>query len=435
MTRPAPNRSALLFILLIFAASMYLYWRRVPQNIDAIAPSPTSRPRPLTDLYPRWYGTRELLLHHRDPYSAAVTQEIQLAYDGREQRFAYPLYAILFLAPTVGIQFHSAQIVFWWFLAAITGLSLALWLSVVGLELSLFARLTLFATVLLSVPVLQGLSLLQFGLLVAGLLSGTAAAILSGNLFLAGMLLALATIKPPMCLLAACWFLLWVSGDWRQRRPLLWGFAATLVALILATEFLVPGWLLRYPGVLAAYAKYSDASALIGVFLPHLFRGPVAIGGLLATALFCWRARRQPASSIDFVFALAFVLTLTVMIIPTAMPPYNHVLLLPAVLLIFRHWTDLRSRFLLSRLFVSLFIGIAVLPWLLAPIVALGSLTSVRRLSLNFVLLPLYASLALPFAVLGLLLLLVRTCPSISRTRGLPLSSSSPGQQVKAGNG
>lgn len=435
MTRPAPKRSALLFILLIYAASMYFYWRRVPHNIDAMAPSPASRLRPLTDLYPRWYGTRELLLHHRDPYSAAVTEEIQLAYDGREERFAYPLYAILFLAPTVGIQFHSAQIVFWWFLAAITGVSLALWLSVVRVQLSLLARTALFATVLLSVPVLQGLSLLQFGLLVAGLLSGTAAAILSGNLFLAGMLLALATIKPPLCLLAACWFLLWVAGDWRQRRPLLWGFAATLAVLVLSTEFLVPGWVLRYPSVLAAYAKYSDASPLIGVFLPHFFRWPVAIGGLLATALFCWRVRRQPASSTHFVFALAFVLTLTVMIIPTAMPPYNHVLLMPAVLLILHHWTDLRSQFFLSRLFMSLFVGIAVLPWLLAPIVALGFLTSIRHLSMNFVLLPLYASLALPFAVLGFLLLLVRTCPSILRTSGLPPCSPSPGQQVKERDG
>jgi hypothetical protein len=427
MTRPSPKRRALLFMLLLFSASMYFYWRRAPQNIDAMAPSPTSTPRPLTDLYPRWYGARELLLHHRDPYGAAVTREIQLAYDGREQRFAYPLYVILFLAPTVWIQFHSAQIVFWWFLAAVTALSLALWLSVVHVQLSLSARVTLFAMVLFSIPVLQGLSLLQFGLLVAGLLSGTAAAILSGHLFLAGMLLALATIKPPLCLLAACWFLLWVSGDWRQRRPLLWGFAGTLTVLVLATECLVPGWLLRYPGALAAYATHSDATPLIGVFLPSFFRWPAAIGGLLVAAPFLWRVRRQPSSSTHFILARVFVLTLTVMIIPTAVHPYNHLLLLPAALLIFHYWTDLWSRGFLSRLFISLLLVIAILPWLLAPIVTLGLVTSIRPLSMNFVLLPLYASLALPFAVLGLLLLLVRTCPSISRTSGLPPSPSSPG--------
>ena len=37
----------------------------------------------LSDLYPRWLGARELLLHHRDPYHADVTREIQIGYYGR----------------------------------------------------------------------------------------------------------------------------------------------------------------------------------------------------------------------------------------------------------------------------------------------------------------------------------------------------------------
>src|SRR5579863_4074972 len=165
-TRPLFIRLTLLMLLLVCSASMWIYWKRVPGALHAAnVRTGLLNAKPLTDLYPRWYGTRELLLHHRDPYGAAVTREIQLAYDGREQRFAYPLYVILFLAPTVGMQFHSAQIIFWWFLAAATGLSLALCLSLVRVQLSSYARFTLFATVLLSVPVLQGLSLLQFGLL------------------------------------------------------------------------------------------------------------------------------------------------------------------------------------------------------------------------------------------------------------------------------
>jgi hypothetical protein len=31
-----------------------------------------------SDLYPRWLGAREALLHNQDPYSTAVTREIQL---------------------------------------------------------------------------------------------------------------------------------------------------------------------------------------------------------------------------------------------------------------------------------------------------------------------------------------------------------------------
>src|SRR2546428_11071812 len=36
----------------------------------------------LSDLYPRWLGTREFLLHGRDPYSAEVTAEINKAASG-----------------------------------------------------------------------------------------------------------------------------------------------------------------------------------------------------------------------------------------------------------------------------------------------------------------------------------------------------------------
>jgi hypothetical protein len=420
------KQPALLFLLLLCSASMLFYWTRLPHtNPDGTNDPSLIKARTLTDLYPRWYGARELLIHHRDPYSADVTREIQLAYEGREQRFNYPLYVILFLAPTVGMQFHSAQIVFWWLLAAVTGVSLALWLSVIPIHLSPLARITLFAMVFSSVPVLQGLNLLQFGVLVAGLLSGAVVAVVAGHLFLAGMLLALATIKPPLALLAISWFAVWVSGDWRRRRPLLWGFAATLAVLILASECLVPGWILRYPGVLNVYTKHSDATPLVGVFLPYSLRWPAAVGGLLATALFCWRVRRQPASSPHFILAFAFVSTLTVLIIPTALSPYNHLLLLPAVPLILHHWTEFWSRGSLSRVVVSLLAGMAILPWLLAPLMTVGLLGPMLPWLLNVRLAPLYVSLLLPFAVLGILMLLAKEFPSITATNMAPVSSVS----------
>ena len=66
---------------LICAAGIWLYAQRVMipyQTIDAAA---HDRPRGnLSDLYPRWVGTRELLLHGRDPYGPVVTAEIQAGY-------------------------------------------------------------------------------------------------------------------------------------------------------------------------------------------------------------------------------------------------------------------------------------------------------------------------------------------------------------------
>ena len=112
-----------LLLALLFAGSMWFYVQRVLvpyQKADAEA---HGRPRGnLSDLYPRWLGTRELLLHHRDPYSAEVTREIQIGYYGRplnpdrvnesradeprdQQGFAYPLHVVFLLAPTIGLPF------------------------------------------------------------------------------------------------------------------------------------------------------------------------------------------------------------------------------------------------------------------------------------------------------------------------------------------
>src|SRR5580700_10786024 len=73
-----------LSLTLVAAASMWLYFQNVLipyQQSDAQA---KQKPRGnLSDLYPRWFGARELLLHDRDPYGADITREIQVGYYGR----------------------------------------------------------------------------------------------------------------------------------------------------------------------------------------------------------------------------------------------------------------------------------------------------------------------------------------------------------------
>jgi len=101
-TRAAPRR-------FYFAGSMRFYVQRVLvpyQKADAAA---HGRPRGnLSDLYPRWLGTRELLLQTIATHIAPeVTREIQNGYYGRpleypertddpkdQQGFAYPLHVV-----------------------------------------------------------------------------------------------------------------------------------------------------------------------------------------------------------------------------------------------------------------------------------------------------------------------------------------------------
>ena len=92
----------------------------------------------LCDLYPRWLGARELLLHQRNPYSPEITREIQIGYYGRpldlhrpddpqdQMAFAYPLYVIFLLAPTITFPFLFVRIAAHWFFVLLTAASVPL---------------------------------------------------------------------------------------------------------------------------------------------------------------------------------------------------------------------------------------------------------------------------------------------------------------------
>ena len=406
-------------IALICSGSMCLYWSRSADAAHASSAAPSvSKPKALTDFYPGWYATRELLLHHRDPYGAEVSRELQIAYYGKEldwsrpeeqrdqRRFAYPLYFVLFVAPTVWIPFYIVRTVFWWVLAACAALNAALWLRFVRIRLSLPALAALFALVLTSIPVSQNLSILQPLLIPACFIAGAAVAVVSGRLFLAGVLLAIATVKPQICLLPLAWFGLWVFSDWKRRRPLFWGFAVILSALVLGSEWLLPGWVIRYPGVLRAYAEYTKTTSFLGLLLPPLLQWLITILELAAAAQFCWQVRRQPADSPAFALALSFVLTLTVSIVPAVIQPFNHVLLLPVVLLAIRYWRDLQQGSVVMRGAVWVFCLCALLSPLLAVLAVARPLTPHLDWFLKIRPVPLAASMAVPLAAFGFLVML-----------------------------
>jgi hypothetical protein len=434
------KRAALLLLVLVCSANMGLFWNRYMDAARAaLAYSTGVKTKALTDFYPSWYATRELLLHHRDPYGPDVNRELQIAFYGKEldprrpeerrdqQRFVYPLYFVFFVAPTARMDFQLVRVIVRWILVACAIANLLLWLRFVRLRLSWFGLCVLFALALTSIPILQNLSLLQPFLLPACFIAGAAVAILHGHLFLTGALLALATVKPQICLLPIAWFALWLFSDWKHRRWLFWGFVSTLAAVVLASELLLPNWLIRYPNVLRAYAEYRNASSFFGRLLPGPLHCAATIFVLVVVTQWCWRVRRQPEDSPSFAVALSFVLTLSVLIVPAMEQPLNHFLLLPAVLLSIRYWPELRRGNTLTRFTTTLFGLFAFSPWLLA-LVAANPFVRNGNWLLKMWLYPLAASMALPFAAFGVLILLSKVVafpPPSPSTDGKPLQSTS----------
>ncbi len=402
------------------AASMWFYVQRVLipyQQGDAVR---HDRPRGnLSDLYPRWLGARELLLRNRDPYSAEVTREIQAGYYGREldpnrpndpkdqQGFAYPVYVVFLLAPTIHLPFAVVQGGFFWFLALLTAITVPLWLRAIGWRLPRKVQVILLALTLGSFAVVQGIKLQQLSLLVGFLLAGSAALLTSGYLTVSGVLLALACIKPQLALPLAGWFTLWSLAGWQRRWGFLAGFYTTLGILVAAGEYELPGWIARFRQAVAAYGDYTGGSrSLLDVLAGQGFGRILAGLVILTVVYFCWKKRNESESSAAFAITLALVLSATVVIIPT-FAPYNQVLLLPAILLIVRSWDMLRQKSAMARTVAFVATALFFWPWLAALLLSAASLALAPDTVQQGWAMPLYTSLGIPLGVLATLAFLL----------------------------
>jgi len=397
------------------AASMWFYVQHVLIPYQQSDAAIHDRPRGnLSDVYPRWLGARELLLHHRDPYSPQVTREIQSGYYGRpldpthpsdprdQQAFAYPAYVVFLLAPTIHLPFAEVQIGFRWLLLSLTVLTVTLWLRALAWRPPFPAVAILLLLTLGSYPVMQGVKLQQLTLLVSALIAAAAALLAAGYLTIAGILLALASIKPQLVTPLVAWLILWCLADWRRRWHFLAGFGLTLATLFGAAEFILPGWVARFCEAVRAYDQYAAGGSLLTVLTtPRL--GPVlATVLILIVGYAAWKRRRQPAPSTFFSFTVSLLLAATVVLVPMV-APYNQVLLLPAVFLIVRSWKHLWRTSSVTRFLCIAGAIVVAWPWLASfTLAACALFLSPSQLQRAWAV-PLYTSYGIPLAVLALL--------------------------------
>jgi hypothetical protein len=396
---------------------MWFYVQRVLipyEKADAVA---HQRPRGnLSDLYPRWLGARELLLHHRNPYGDELRAEIQQGYYGRpldtsrpndpkdQQAFAYPLYVVFLLAPFIVFSFNTVRIFFYWLLVLLTAVSVPLWMRALRWKPPAMTVTICLTLTLGSFAAAQGIKLQQLSLLVAGLLAACAACVASGYLYSAGAILALSTIKPQLSWPLVIWLMLWAFSEWRTRRRFVFGFAVVLALLLAGAELILPGWERMFIDALRQYHQYTHNQSILDLLLGFLLgaRAGELFGGI--AALLCgfrvWKWRTKSADTPEFARALALVLALTVLVVPM-FAPYNQVLLLPAIF-----WLVLeRSRISISAVGISIYaIGafFLVWQWIASLILSITYFVSSPATAQTAWRLPLYSTFALPVFVFSL---------------------------------
>jgi hypothetical protein len=228
----------------------------------------TSRFPGANDFYSRWVGGCALLREGLNPYSETVTRRIQegmygrMALPGEDQvAFAYPLYSLLFFWPLCFTNNYALvqAIWLWVLLMGLIG-AVALWMRVIKWQPNIWL---LTSTVLWSVLLyhnFRALILGQFAVIVLLALVAALWAMQHSRDGLAGLLLALSTVKPQMVYLAIPWLLLWAAGQRRWR--LWWSFGLSMASLILGSMILLPSWIPDFVRQALAYPSYTVYGSL-----------------------------------------------------------------------------------------------------------------------------------------------------------------------------
>jgi hypothetical protein len=394
------------------------------------------------DFYQIWLTARECVPRRSDPYTEDVTKQIQIGLYGRvldpnnpgdpkdRRAFPYPAFVDLLIWPASQFPFPAARIVVFFILLPLTAAMVWLWMKALGWSPPWQWIVFAIALVLTSYPVLEGLFADQVGLLVGFLLAAAILALCRGRLLLSGILMALSTIKPQMSALVIVYLLCWSLGDLRSRKRLRIGLLATAGVLVVSALAVWPHWIESWMHILHAYRGYNPppllSQVLGGLFGARLQQplyilfSALLLGGAVWLA---WRNRRATAGSMEFWLTLTLLMAITTVVILSGQAVYDHILLLPGVLLLASRWNELSTNRITRSL---LTIGSLVLFW---PWLAACGLALVRPLlshdlffSKTVFLLPLYFAVGLPFAVLAPLALALRDWNSIQEYARTPRS-------------
>ncbi|GAB4572032.1 MAG: hypothetical protein Kow0077_10340 [Anaerolineae bacterium] len=294
-----------------------------------------SKPYPgANDFYSRWSGVRSFWVDGLDPYGDEASLAIQIGIYGRPVEpgedpgyYAYPMYTTLILAPLGWLPYPVAEAVWLTLLIALHIGALFLLLDMVGWRPGplMLALCLLYA--IFFYPAARGIVLGQPGVLVYFLEVLALWAILRGRDGLAGVALAVSTIKPQMGFLLVPFLLLW--GLRARRWRLVGAFTAVWLGLMAWSFVVLPGWFGEWLAQLAQYPNYtaigSPVWVLTHIYLPFLDGvGEVGISLLLVGyMLFAWwrvLVKRQEAI---FGWTVALTLTVTHLVaLRTATPHY-----------------------------------------------------------------------------------------------------------------
>jgi hypothetical protein len=322
------------------------------------------------DFLVHWVGTRALLFEGGSPYSDEVAERIQTLAYGRparagehELRVAYPLYSTVLFLPFAVISEYTLARAVWMTALQVGVVLLAIYcLRLTGWRPGLWVLPFYFLFALFWYhglrPVING----NIVVWVAVLLSGAFLALRSGKDELAGILLALSTVKPQVVAIPILFILVWTVSHGRWRT-LAW-MAITIVLLSASMALFVPSWPLQNLREVLNYPEYNPPGtpgAAFAGWWPGMGR---RLGWLLAAMmgivlLLEWAAARGR----DFRWFL-WTASLTLVAsqwVGIQTDPGNFIVLFIPLVLVFAIWEERwgpRGRWVIAGVMLVLLLGL-----------------------------------------------------------------------------
>jgi hypothetical protein len=151
-------------------------------------------------------------------------------------------------------------------------------------------------------------------------------------------------------------------------------------------------------------------TSLLGSYWAPAATFTLTVTSIVVSVVMAWRNRAVTSSSFAFCLTLSLLLAITTITILPGQAVYDHLILLPGILLLVRHRVKLRSTGPLVRLLLPIGALVLFWPWIaaLALILLRPWMTHAIFDSPAVFSLPIRAAASLPFAVLALIAWTVR---------------------------
>jgi len=375
----------------VIAVNLGLSFRSLKRShYSPINPAKTE-PGAFTDFYPRWYGSREMIFHGKNPYSAELTLQNQRAFYGAfdpddgagrdPMGFAYPATVAVPLLPFLPMSYRVAMAFMGLLCIGVYSWGLLKWSEWCSPHLPVKWRVIITALSMGLQPAVSSILLLQPSVFAFLGLTAGFYCLRRGKLTAAGLCLALAATKPQLAVFVVVGLHLYAGFDWKKYRKVIVSFWAMTVGMTAFVCIFQPDWPLEWLRALVQYKEEAfGARSIVDLWVTNRPIAWLAKAGVILVTLGLWR-KQKDFNGTEFASVYALSMAASLLVMPAG-HIYNHVFIYPVWFLCADQITS-SKRSLKSTALVSFAVALLFWGWSTVPLILRNVPSLVNYLALS----------------------------------------------------